>query len=130
MLGPKHDYKRDSTTLKVVCVGLGRTGSTSLALALTVLGYMVQHDDEQVGVAEEFYNQHTKIISEDELQQIMGIYGYNATFKTSYTWAVDRPETKGALIFPLSLARSLLLQYHIAHVCKMRDGRVFGSRVR
>ena len=69
------------------------------------------HDDEQVDVTEEFYHQHTKIISEDELQQIMGIYGYNATFKTSYTWAVDRPETKGVLIFPLShspsLARSL-----------------------
>lgn len=41
---------RDSTTMQIVCVGLGRTGSTSLALALQVLGYTVLHDDEQTDV--------------------------------------------------------------------------------
>lgn len=102
---------RESTTMQIVCVGLGRTGSTSLALALQVLGYTVLHDDEQTDVAEEWYhfegaewkeNADAKwseggIISEDELMQIMGIYGYNVTFKTQYLWAVDHPEIKSIL---------------------------------
>lgn len=34
------------TTMQVVAIGMGRTGTTSLALALENIGYTVFHDDE------------------------------------------------------------------------------------
>ena len=39
--------KEDQTEIKVVGLGLGRTGTTSIAMALEILGYTVIHDDEQ-----------------------------------------------------------------------------------
>ena len=64
------------------------------------------------------------IISEDELMQIMGIYGYNVTFKTQYLWAVDHPEIKSAfLFFPkcfspfLFLSRKILMILNVVVYC-------------
>ena len=39
------------TTIKVVCVGLGRTGTTSLAIAFDMLGHHSYHDDQLLEVA-------------------------------------------------------------------------------
>ena len=52
------------------------------------------------------------IISEDELMQIMGIYGYNVTFKTQYLWAVDHPEIKSAFSFLFS---QMLFSFSLSH---------------
>lgn len=79
-----------------MCLGLGRTGSTSLAIALKVLGYEVLHDDEQTEFTEEFESYAKGILSYDELMQILAIEGVNASFKTASSWAVDQPEVKGA----------------------------------
>lgn len=44
--GEEADEVWQPTTLQVVVVGLGRTGTTSVAMALEKLGYTVFHDDE------------------------------------------------------------------------------------
>jgi hypothetical protein len=87
----------DPTAIQVVGVGLGRTGSTSLALALEYLGYTVIHDDEHVQLSDLYEAEGKGGITRDELHEIVGQRGYNATFKTDAQYVADHPEVKGIL---------------------------------
>lgn len=86
------------TEIKVVGLGLGRTGTTSLALALEILGYKVVHDDEQTELTDLYAAEERGMISEDEMNEILGWRGYNATFKTAdQHWVAEHPEVKAIL---------------------------------
>ena len=90
--------KEDQTEIKVVGLGLGRTGTTSIAMALEILGYTVIHDDEQTEETDVFAAVEEEDIGMDEAHEILGLRGYNATFKTAgYEWVADHPEVKAIL---------------------------------
>merc|ERR1712238_349353 len=73
----------DQTKMQIVGLGLGRTGTTSVAMALEYLGYTVVHDDEQPEITDLYGAQEEEIIDMDEFHDILGLRGYNATFKTA-----------------------------------------------
>eukprot|EP00574_Skeletonema_japonicum_P002363 CAMPEP_0201724050 /NCGR_PEP_ID=MMETSP0593-20130828/7901_1 /ASSEMBLY_ACC=CAM_ASM_000672 /TAXON_ID=267983 /ORGANISM="Skeletonema japonicum, Strain CCMP2506" /LENGTH=324 /DNA_ID=CAMNT_0048215241 /DNA_START=157 /DNA_END=1131 /DNA_ORIENTATION=- len=87
----------DQTQIKVVGLGLGRTGSTSLAVALEMLGYYAVHDDDQVELTDIFYAWEEETIDSDEFHEILGLRGYNASFKTEYEWVQSHEEVKAIL---------------------------------
>ena len=90
--------EEDQTEIKIVGLGLGRTGTTSLAMALEILGYTVVHDDEQTELTDLFDAEEEEVIDIDELHEILGLRGYNATFKTAgYNWVADNPDVKAIL---------------------------------
>lgn len=64
--------KSKQSTIQVVGLGLGRTGSTSVALALGKLGFLSIHDDEQPDLAEEFWAEEVGAITKDQLHQLFG----------------------------------------------------------
>jgi len=84
----------EPTKMQLVCLGLGRTGSTSLALGIEDLGYTVIHDDEHVELRELYEWYEDGEISWDELNGVAGQIGFNATFKTGWEWAKVHPEVK------------------------------------
>jgi hypothetical protein len=90
----------DQTHIQIVGLGLGRTGSTSLVIALEMLGYTVIHDDEQPEVMDLYTAKEREEIDEDEFHEILGMRGYNATFKTfktGYEWVAKQPNIKAIL---------------------------------
>ena len=88
----------DQTTLQIVGLGLARTGSTSLVMALEQLGYTAVHDDEQVELTDIYYYWEEGIIDSDQFHDILGRRGYNATFKSAgYKWVAQHPEVKAIL---------------------------------
>jgi len=88
----------DQTTIQVVGLGLGRTGTTSVVMAMEMLGYTVVHDDEQTEITDLFDAEEEEDIDMDEMHEILGLRGFNATFKTaSYKWVADHPEVKAIL---------------------------------
>merc|ERR1740139_460550 len=90
--------ERDQTTIQVAGLGLGRTGSTSLVVALEMLGYLVVHDDEQTETTDLYQANEEDEIDLDEMNSILGQRGFNATFKTaSYDWVARHPEIQAIL---------------------------------
>jgi len=89
--------EESQTTVQVVGLGLGRTGTTSLAMALEILGYAVLHDDEQPEVADLAAAIQREEITYDELHDILGLRGYNASFKSDIYWVESHPEVKAIL---------------------------------
>jgi len=90
--------KDSQTKIKVAGLGLGRTGSTSLVMALEILGYVVMHDDEQTEETDLYAAYEDDMFDDDRLHEILGLRGYNATFKTAeYEWVAEHPEVKGIL---------------------------------
>lgn len=87
----------DQTHIQIVGLGLGRTGTTSLVIALEMLGYAVIHDDEQPEVMDLYAAEEREEIDEDEFHEILGMRGYNATFKTGYEWVAKQPNIKAIL---------------------------------
>jgi len=88
----------DQTTIQIVGLGLGRTGTTSLAIALEILNYTVVHDDEQVELTDVLDAHEEDDINDNELHDILGLRGYNVTFKTAnYSYVVQHPEVKAIL---------------------------------
>jgi len=88
----------DQTTIQIAGLGLARTGSTSLVVALEHLGYTAVHDDEQVELTDLSHYWEEDIIDGDEFHDILGKRGYNATFKTAnYEWVARHPEIKAIL---------------------------------
>merc|ERR1712029_156353 len=78
--------------------GLGRTGTTSVAMALEILGYRVVHDDEQPELTDLYAFEDEEEIDADEFHEILGLRGYNATFKTAdYEWVAEHDEIKAIL---------------------------------
>jgi len=93
------ENEENQTEIQIVGLGLGRTGTTSLVMALEILGYTVVHDDEQTELTD-LYNAWWELetIDIDEVHEILGLRGYNATFKTAgYDWVVDNPKVKAIL---------------------------------
>ena len=88
---------QDRTTMQVVGLGFGRTGSTSLSMALEILGLNPVHDDEFLDNADLFEAEEEDEITEDELVELLGRRGYNASFKTDFKWAKRHPEVKAIL---------------------------------
>lgn len=88
---------RNPRSSQVVGLGLGRTGTTSLVMALEMLGYSVVHDDEQTELADIFYAVTEETIDSDEFHEILGLRGYNASFKTEYEWVQSHEEVKAIL---------------------------------
>ena len=90
--------EENQTQIKVVGLGLGRTGTTSLAMALEILGYSVVHDDEETELTDLFYAVNDlESIDSDEFHEILGLRGYNASFKTDYEWVQRHNEVKAIL---------------------------------
>mmetsp|Transcript_11240 Transcript_11240/g.31747 ORF Transcript_11240/g.31747 Transcript_11240/m.31747 type:complete len:357 (-) Transcript_11240:488-1558(-) len=88
----------ERTTIQLVGLGLARTGSTSLVMALEQLGYSAVHDDEQVELGDLYYYWEEDVIDGDQFHDILGQRGYNATFKTAdYKWVAKRPHVKAIL---------------------------------
>ena len=85
---------KDSTYIQVTAVGLGRTGSTSLAIALEELGYRVIHDDEHVELSDLYDSLEEDNITWDEFHVLAGNRGFNVSFKTDWEWAVEKPDMK------------------------------------
>lgn len=93
-LGPK----LSPTRVKVNFVGLGRTGTTSLAVAMGILGYQVVHDEENPRLYDVYRDFYAGKYSEDELHRLLGERGYNATFKSNtYKWAGMQDDVKVVL---------------------------------
>ena len=96
-INPK-EHEDDRTKIKVVGLGLGRTGTTSLAMALEILGYSVFHDDEQTENTDVYAALEREDIDLDEMHEIFGLRGYNATFKSAgCEWAAEQNEIKAIL---------------------------------
>jgi len=103
----KNDFKNDrfdndridnsATTIQVAVLGLGRTGTTSLALAMETLGYRVIHDDEHVLLTDIYHLNEEEEITDDEFHEIAGRRGFNATFKTGKIWVSRHPEVRAIL---------------------------------
>lgn len=88
----------DQTTIQIVGLGLGRTGTTSLAIALEILNYTVIHDDEQTENTDLYDAEETEEIDMDEMHEILGLRGFNVTFKTAgHHWVARHPEVKAIL---------------------------------
>jgi len=88
----------DRTTVQIVGLGLGRTGTTSLVVALDLLGYTSVHDDEQVELTDLYAAWERDDIEIDEVHEILGLRGYNVTMKTAdYPWVLRHPEVKAIL---------------------------------
>mmetsp|Transcript_17068 Transcript_17068/g.24027 ORF Transcript_17068/g.24027 Transcript_17068/m.24027 type:complete len:340 (+) Transcript_17068:78-1097(+) len=94
----QEEDEEDQTSIQVIGLGLGRTGTTSLVMALEILGYTVVHDDEQTELTDLYAALEEELIEMDEFHEILGLRGYNATFKTAdYDWVVKHPEVKAIL---------------------------------
>mmetsp|Transcript_51835 Transcript_51835/g.58756 ORF Transcript_51835/g.58756 Transcript_51835/m.58756 type:complete len:354 (-) Transcript_51835:173-1234(-) len=78
--------KKDQTVMKVFGVGLGRTGTTSLVIALEILGYNAIHDDEHVEITDLEVAYEEEVVNSEEYYRILGLRGYNATFKGGVIW--------------------------------------------
>lgn len=78
-------------------LGLGRTGTTSLVMALEMLSYFAVHDDEETELTDIFYAVGEGTIDSDEFHEILGRRGYNASFKTEYEWVQSHEEVKAIL---------------------------------
>jgi hypothetical protein len=92
------ENEEDQTTIQIVGLGLGRTGTTSLAIALEILKYTVIHDDEQTELTDLFDAIEEEDIDDDYMHEILGLRGYNATFKTAdYDYVAQHPEVKAIL---------------------------------
>ena len=90
-LGPKFPPTRVSVNL----VGLGRTGTTSLAVAMGILGYNVVHDEENPRLYDVYRDFYKGKFDEDELHRLIGQRGYNATFKSNtYKWSGQQEDVK------------------------------------
>ena len=80
-----------STHIKVQFAGLGRTGTTSLASAMSILGYKVLHDDEAPAVMDLFGANYRNEISDDELHHQIGLRGFNCSFLYhDYVWSAKQ----------------------------------------
>ena len=83
------------TKVKVNIVGLGRTGTTSMAVAMEILGYKVLHDEENARTYDVYRDYYAGKMDEDELHVALGNKGYNATFRTNtYEWAGKQEDVK------------------------------------
>eukprot|EP00567_Pseudictyota_dubia_P015289 CAMPEP_0197441448 /NCGR_PEP_ID=MMETSP1175-20131217/7711_1 /TAXON_ID=1003142 /ORGANISM="Triceratium dubium, Strain CCMP147" /LENGTH=296 /DNA_ID=CAMNT_0042971721 /DNA_START=108 /DNA_END=995 /DNA_ORIENTATION=+ len=86
------------THLQVQFAGLGRTGTTSLAAAMDILGYRVVHDDEAQAVMDLFGASYRGEINEEELHDEIGKRGFNCSFLyNDYKWAAKQPHIKVVL---------------------------------
>jgi len=93
------EHEKDQTTMKVFGLGLGRTGTTSLVIALEILGYNAVHDDEQVEITDLEVAFDEEVVNIDDYYRILGLRGYNVTFKAGLEedggdWIRDHPEIK------------------------------------
>lgn len=92
------ETEENQTSMQIVGLGLGRTGTTSLVIALEILGYTPVHDDEQTEITDLYQALEKKHISIDKFHEILGLRGYNATFKTAYyEWVAEHSEVKAIL---------------------------------
>ena len=90
--------EQDKTQMQIVGLGLGRTGTTSLAMALEIIGYTVIHDDEHPKITDLYAAKERGKIDWDEFNVKLGERGYNATFKTGDNeWVKDHPKIKAIL---------------------------------
>uniref|UniRef100_A0A7S1BTH5 Sulfotransferase domain-containing protein n=1 Tax=Corethron hystrix TaxID=216773 RepID=A0A7S1BTH5_9STRA len=96
LVNKNHDNE-NATTIQVAVLGLGRTGTTSLALAMEMLGYTVIHDDEHVELTDIYTAEENGDITYDEFHEIAGRRGYNVTFKSGTNWVARHPEVKAIL---------------------------------
>jgi len=92
------EEEENQTTIQIVGIGLGRTGTTSLVVALEILGYTVVHDDEQTELTDLFAAEERGDIDMDTFHDILGLRGFNATLKTAgHNWVAKHPEVKAIL---------------------------------
>ena len=94
-----HEAKEFAPTrMQVYFVGLGRTGTTSLAEAMSILGYTVLHDDTGMMTTDLYKDFYDGRIDEDELNQKIGERGFNCSFMyTNYRWAARQEDVKVVL---------------------------------
>ena len=54
-----------------------------MVVALELLGYTVVHDDEQPELTDLYVAQESRMLDMDDFHEVLGLRGYNATFKTA-----------------------------------------------
>lgn len=76
------------TKMQVYFVGLGRTGTTSIAAAMNILGYSVLHHDDEGLLVTDLYGEYYKgKMDQEELLNKLGERGFNCSFMyTDYKW--------------------------------------------
>ena len=108
--------EEDQTEIKLVGLGLGRTGTTSVVTALEILGYSVVHDDEQTELTDLYAAEDRGDIDMDNFHDILGLRGYNATFKTAdYEWVAEQKLRRSllcAIIETSSLTAGCICSIH------------------
>jgi hypothetical protein len=118
------DENTSATKIQIVLIGLGRTGSTSLVIALEILGYSVFHDEEYRKSADLYEQWDKDIIDEDDYHEELGNRGYNVSAKSaSLDWARTQPDVKVILTVrdtPQAYADSWLAFAQIYNVIKRR----------
>lgn len=68
---------------------------TSIAAAMSILGYKVLHDDEGPAIADLYGAYSKQEITEDELHTELGKRGFNCSFMyNGYTWAARQEDVK------------------------------------
>lgn len=79
-------FKREPKTMKVVVVGLGRTGTTSFVVALKKLGYTPAHDDDLPQTADVLSGMLDGSISTEVGTQELGQRGFDSAFLTTHSY--------------------------------------------
>jgi len=87
-----------TTNIQVFVAGFGRTGTSSLTLALEMLGYRPLHDGDISHVAADVNALYENKITTDQLFSKIASQGYNVTgldvLNHFWRWAVDKDEVK------------------------------------
>ena len=83
------------TKMKVLFVGLGRTGTTSLVAAMEILGYRCVHDDTDSAVMDLYADYYKGRLTMDQVYHAMGERGFNCSFMyQDYDWAATQDDVK------------------------------------
>eukprot|EP00927_Polykrikos_kofoidii_P061045 TRINITY_DN55933_c0_g1_i1.p1 TRINITY_DN55933_c0_g1~~TRINITY_DN55933_c0_g1_i1.p1 ORF type:complete len:321 (+),score=42.29 TRINITY_DN55933_c0_g1_i1:39-965(+) len=88
---------RPPKTVELAIVGLGRTGSTSLTVALKELGYTPIHDDEAAEVSDIYGAMMRHTMSMDRVNAELGARGFDTPMistKEYVKWAATAPNVK------------------------------------
>jgi len=81
------------TKMKVLFVGLGRTGTTSLVAAMEILGYRCVHDDTDSAVMDLYADYYKGKLTMDQVYDGMGERGFNCSFMyQDYEWAANQDD--------------------------------------
>ena len=90
MVSPRLHHHTSPTSIKVFVAGFGRTGTGSLALALSELGYKSCWGPAMFQFADDINDMTSGNISGEQLLATIAARGYNATGLDAFGWNLYR----------------------------------------